>query len=562
MGGCFQTLAHSLAGVVWISAVGEHMRRHFQSRFWAISWTLFAAVGCGEESSQTASVEEALRDAGSDAGSNADGDASTGSQTATTVAPSESRATTEVAELSNPTLPATSTSSSSPTTSESSAVEPTTAVTEVHTSAEAATTETDGGPHSQPPAVDTSTLDVESTVYVCDESSAVEPTTGEASHEATTDSLGDAGLDGGTVSVPAASSSGDDASSAPLQMSTNGQWCANPIAVVVVKGGGSILNNPHDDLSQVNAAVLERLTICPGEQTTYCDATAQGELVSVIMRECWLPEAACPVAGQPVASGCSQSTMEDIYGPYEPESSHYLAQGCCFEGQLGEVYTETCTTELEGAHCPAADECSAPGTCVQGACVAGGARDCNDGFFCNGEEWCLPGTGCMRGDVPQFDDDPCNVDSCNEDDELVSHEPLSNCPSLCVGETDVHLGYLSVADSERPNWNAQVTHPTEQASVASETLTIGCGASADSSISTLWGEYGCGRTANGEVFVQNEAGVAVSQPVSIGCSYELQERETKLSGFNGYEGFVVGCCLGAEPFTENTPNLEPWPSAL
>lgn len=525
------------------------MRRHFQPRLWATSWTLVAAIGCDQASSQVASVGEELRDAGSDAG--------TSHQSTTTGASSHSSVATEVSTSAHPDV---STSATSSATSDGSAVVSTSDVTDVSTSAEAASAEKDAGLHSQTPAGDTSTLDVESTLYACDESSAANPTTGTPGQGTTEAWLGDAGCDGGATSVSSASSSGEDASASPLQMSTNGEWCAHPIAVVVVKGGGSILNNPWDDLRQVNAAVLERLTICPGEQTTYCDATADGELVSVMIRECSLPEAVCPAVGQAVASGCSQNTMEDIYyGSYEAESSHYLAQGCCFEGQLGEVYTETCTTELEGARCPAADECSALGTCIQGACVGGEARDCDDGFFCNGEEWCLPGEGCMPGDVPQFDANSCNVDSCDEGEQLVDHAALANCPSLCEGETDVRFGYLSVVDSERPDWNAQITSPTVQAWVDTETLAIECGASADSSLGTLWGDYGCGRTANGEVFVQNDAGVAVSQPVSVGCSYELQYRETKVSGMNGYEGFVVACCLGAEPFTEGTPNLEPWP---
>src|SRR5690606_25574070 len=113
----------------------------------------------------------------------------------------------------------------------------------------------------------------------------------------------------------------------------------------------------------------------------------------------------------PAASGCSQTTMEDIYGEWnEVESSHYVAQGCCFAGELSEVYTETCTLELEGARCPRSNACLEHGTCVAGECVDGPPRDCDDGFFCNGQEQCLPDVGCVPGPVPQFDDDPCTVD--------------------------------------------------------------------------------------------------------------------------------------------------------
>ncbi len=77
-----------------------------------------------------------------------------------------------------------------------------------------------------------------------------------------------------------------------------------------------------------------------------------------------------------------------------------------------------------------------------------------------------------------------------------------------------------------------------------------------------WGEWTCAVTEGGEVVVQNEWGVAVSQPVGSGCTYEMYEEETKLAGSNGYQGFAFACCLGSAPFDVDLPNREPPPPLL
>lgn len=342
----------------------------------------------------------------------------------------------------------------------------------------------------------------------------------------------------------------------PLQQSTHGAWCVNPIPIVAVKGPGSILNNPDDDLGQVNAGLLERLTICPGEQTEYCDATPEGELIAVMMRECQLPPQVCPAAGAPAATGCSQTWMEDIFGGWdEVESSHYVAQGCCFEGQLDEVYTETCSPELEGARCPRADVCLDAGRCVAGECEEGGPRSCDDGFFCNGEEYCLEDVGCVPGAVPQFDDDPCTTDRCDAQTGAVSHDDAA-CSSSCPSG-DVTAGAVQIMPSSvRPDLNAYALGAEGS---STEVIQVACGAMVTPSISVPYGTWSCARTDNGEVYVVNEWEIAVSQPVATGCSYEMQYWEVKAAGRNAYEGFVFACCIGAEPFDSASPNIEPLP---
>lgn len=340
------------------------------------------------------------------------------------------------------------------------------------------------------------------------------------------------------------------------QMSTHGTWCESPIPIVAVKGAGSILNNPLDDLGQVDSVLLERLTICPGEQTEYCDATAEGELIAVMMRECQLPPQICPAVGSPSATGCSQTWMDDIFGGWdEVDSSHYVAQGCCFEGQLEQVYTERCAPELEGARCPRADDCLDEGRCVAGECEAGGPRNCDDGFFCNGQEYCLEEVGCVPGPVPQFDDEPCTADRCDAQTNTVSHEATA-CGTSCVS-SNVTAGVFNVVPSTvRPDLSAYALGAEGS---WTEEIQIACGGVVTPSISVPHGTWSCARTDNGEVYVVNEWEVAVSQPVASGCSYEMQYWEVKATGRNAYEGFVFACCIGAQPFDPASPNLEPLP---
>lgn len=374
-----------------------------------------------------------------------------------------------------------------------------------------------------------------------------------------------AGIDAGTDAGGKLNTSGADASTpdardsgiAPLEQSTHGAWCESPIPIIVVKGSGSILNNPWDNLSQVDAEVIERLTICPGEQTQYCDATADGGLSAVMMRECELPPQVCPASGSVVTQGCSQTTMEDIFGGWgEEESSHYVAQGCCFESQLGEVYTATCTPELDGARCPRANPCLEHGYCESGECTDGPARECDDGFFCNGLESCLTDVGCVPGPVPQFDDDPCTTDACDEPMQTSSHA-TATCAESCETAT-VNVGLLNIMPSTvRPDLNALATTPNGGA--WTETLQLACDATMLPSFPQSFGEWSCARTTLGEVFVVNEWGLPTSQPVASGCSYEMQYWEAKTAGMNGYEGFVFGCCLDTEPFNPTSPNIEPLP---
>jgi cysteine-rich repeat protein len=50
---------------------------------------------------------------------------------------------------------------------------------------------------------------------------------------------------------------------------------------------------------------------------------------------------------------------------------------------------------------------------------------CSDGLFCNGAERCQPLLGCRPGNPPPIDDGvDCTLDSCDEENGLVVHDPI------------------------------------------------------------------------------------------------------------------------------------------
>ncbi len=52
------------------------------------------------------------------------------------------------------------------------------------------------------------------------------------------------------------------------------------------------------------------------------------------------------------------------------------------------------------------------------------AADCNDGYFCNGEEVCLGGQCAALNNPPDCDDGvDCTADSCSDEDGKCLHEP-------------------------------------------------------------------------------------------------------------------------------------------
>jgi len=86
--------------------------------------------------------------------------------------------------------------------------------------------------------------------------------------------------------------------------------------------------------------------------------------------------------------------------------------------------------------CDDHDACTGVETCDAAlGCQPGTPVVCDDGLFCNGEEGCNVKTGaCHAGTAPIVDDGIfCTLDSCDEDNDVVVHQPTDG---LCgAGET-------------------------------------------------------------------------------------------------------------------------------
>ena len=102
--------------------------------------------------------------------------------------------------------------------------------------------------------------------------------------------------------------------------------------------------------------------------------------------------------------------------------------------------------------CTFGDKCNGSGSC------AGSAVSCDDGFFCNGTEECLEGTGCVpKGDAPNLNDNvDCTVDKCDDVADKVVHTPIhAKCSNgvFCDGaeQCDVNAGKCVAATSALPS---------------------------------------------------------------------------------------------------------------
>jgi len=81
-------------------------------------------------------------------------------------------------------------------------------------------------------------------------------------------------------------------------------------------------------------------------------------------------------------------------------------------------------------------------------------RDCDDGLFCNGEERCDVGRGCLPGEAPVVPDGiDCTADRCDEDEDRVVHEPQDQvCDDgrFCNGAEHCN-SYLGCQGGEPPD---------------------------------------------------------------------------------------------------------------
>jgi hypothetical protein len=74
------------------------------------------------------------------------------------------------------------------------------------------------------------------------------------------------------------------------------------------------------------------------------------------------------------------------------------------------------------APCDDGEPCTTDDACSDGTCEGGAPKTCDDGLFCNGEESCTPGEGCVAGAPPVLDDNiSCTSDLCDEVQDKVLH---------------------------------------------------------------------------------------------------------------------------------------------
>lgn len=133
---------------------------------------------------------------------------------------------------------------------------------------------------------------------------------------------------------------------------------------------------------------------------------------------------------------------------------------------------------------------------------------CQDGLFCNGEEWCDPEADCQPGIPPVCNDrDVCTVDACDESLHGCSYEPRDFDSD---GEADWHCSGGTDCD------DFDATRST-----ASEEL---CGDRRDNDCDDLVDEVGCGAAAHDtcEDALELQPGVPAKLPLAgSGFNYAL-----------------------------------------
>ena len=126
--------------------------------------------------------------------------------------------------------------------------------------------------------------------------------------------------------------------------------------------------------------------------------------------------------------------------------------GRCRHLVTGDVSCCTLDSECDDANTCTTDTCAE----INGALVCKNTLiECDDGKFCNGEEMCSPGLGCIAapGTAPdQSDGIFCTVDACDEATDTITHTPVdAACDDgkFCNG-TETCDGTLDCQDGEPP----------------------------------------------------------------------------------------------------------------
>lgn len=273
--------------------------------------------------------------------------------------------------------------------------------------------------------------------------------------------------------------------------------------------------NTSDGLERLPVHTIETFEVCSRETVQVCTLLDGGELA--------VPPASPGLEAGVISSGC---WLADLFH----NGSNASLDGCCFADSLTQFSTPSCADELrEGMHCTLEDRCT-QGRCVNGTCSPDAPVVCDDGNFCNGQEWCDPEVGCRTSFSPAFDDNACTVDSCNEASGAVSHvDPVAPGGQQCIdcfASTQVYA-----AEAVEDFWSDE----------AVPTITLaemGCGDVVEH----------CGRTANGEWYVASELGDPLTLPVSEGCAVHRWTVQRPFTTTILQEHHVQKCCVGEVPF--------------
>ncbi len=100
----------------------------------------------------------------------------------------------------------------------------------------------------------------------------------------------------------------------------------------------------------------------------------------------------------------------------------------CQSGSCTGHAGDPCSGPDGDANC--AESCLESNDTCTGADPNGSA--CQDGSFCNGSDTCLGGTCSGHAGSPCNDSEPCTADSCDEDSDLCSFEPIDPCTTTTL----------------------------------------------------------------------------------------------------------------------------------
>lgn len=311
-----------------------------------------------------------------------------------------------------------------------------------------------------------------------------------------------------------------------LLTSTNGARCRELIHAVTAASWGSALE------PQAFVGGATPLTLCPGEETPQCKATIDGRLQvngDLGKSDCMLPTI-CLQEPPVVTAGCSSFLPSDGLTSMWPD---LLYEHCCFAGQLEELlgHEDVCSPDTESMRCGSI--CNT-GRCVDSECVDVTPKACDDGKFCNGEEWCQDerNVGCRSGFKDLSDGNACTTDSCDEHAQMTVHAPVSECTSAaCESPVKVYVG-----SAEQDVWEDLTT-----ASI--ETASLECGGVSSH----------CGLDAEGRTYVLDvTSGHPVSAPVATGCATYEYTKSVVMVGTIQPQRFAEQCCIDELPFSDGT----------